>query len=170
MNEDPIPGSIREILWRQKRTSSEQAELDAWLRNTNIPNLTSEAQVEVRLTESLAALPDVPVSSNFTARVLQAVKAGQAAKDKRAHRLIQWFPFRMRWLVRATAVVLLGTGFLGYQHVQAARQREFARSVGTVADVATVPSPEILQDFQAIRIMTPSPSPDEQLLAALQMK
>jgi hypothetical protein len=47
-------------------------------------------------------------------------------------------------------------------------RKEYAQSIATVSDVSSLPSPEILQNFEAIRRLAPAPAPDEQLLTLLQ--
>jgi hypothetical protein len=167
---NPLPNRIRELLWRENPTPAEEAEVKAWVKARAGNSEVVEAELERSLTRVLAALPDAPVPSNFTALVINSIKAGEAVGERRSQPAVAWLPGRLRWLARAVAVVVLGTGFLSYQHVQAARQREFVRSVSVMSDVATVPSPEILQDFNAIRMLNQTPPADEQLLAVLQSK
>jgi hypothetical protein len=168
MTNDPLPQKIRELLWRKNLTEAEKTELAAWHASQDSQTVV-EAEIEQDLTTALMNLKAAPVPSNFTSRVVNAIRTGEA-REGRPARPIAWLPGRLRWLVRAMAVVVLSAGFLGYQHVQAARQREFARSVSTVSDFATVPSPEILQDFEAIRMLNQSPPADEQLLSLLESK
>ena len=43
-----------------------------------------------------------------------------------------------------------------------------AQGIATVTSVKSLPSPEVLQDFEAIRRLNSTPAPDEQLLALFQ--
>src|SRR4051812_34142338 len=97
---DPVFQRFREISWRRKLSQAEQAELRAWLLAH--PASVPEWQAEARLSENLAALRDVPVPSNFTSRVLQAIKteAGRPERDART----RWFAWRGSWTwIRNTA-------------------------------------------------------------------
>jgi hypothetical protein len=75
-----------------------------------------------------------------------------------------------RWLPRAAvAAVVLGAGLISYQQVASATRRaEYGRSVAAVSGLSSLPGPEVLKDFDAIRVSRPTPQADEELLAALQ--
>src|SRR5438067_2362092 len=95
MTNDPGFRKWREISWRRKLTPAEEAELRAWLAVH--PEARAEWEAEIALTNTLVrSLPDVPVASNFTARVLQAVDRETAAREPR---LPGWQPWK-RWLPR----------------------------------------------------------------------
>ena len=166
MSNDPIYNHLRELSWRRKLTNAQEAELRAWLANH------SEAQAdwdaEAGLNAALGRLPDVPVPSNFTARVLQAAQREAAAGlRQREGKWRGWL--RLRWLPKAAfAVMLVGAGLVSYHQVQAAHRKNLAQSVAAVSAVSSLPSPDILKDFDAIRASNPTPGPDEQLLAVLQ--
>jgi len=65
----------------------------------------------------------------------------------------------------ASATIMIVAGLLVYQHTSLeAKQRAAAQSVAGVL----LPSPEILTNFDAIRIVSATPAPDEQLLALFQ--
>ena len=68
MKNEPLQSSLRELLWRRRLTDAERAGLRSQ------PEIQADLEIESRLSEALADLPDTPVSSNFTARVLQAVE------------------------------------------------------------------------------------------------
>lgn len=166
MTNDPIYNHLRELGWRRKLTGAEEAQLRAWLAAR--PEAQADWDTEAGLNAALGRLPDMPVPSNFTARVLQAAEREAAAEGCRGERKWQFWR-RLRWLPKvAFAAIVLGTGLVSYHQIQAARFAEYAHSVAAVSDVASLPSPEILKDFDAIRVSNPTPLPDEQLLAALQ--
>ena len=165
MTDDPIYNRLRELSWRRKLTDAEEAQLRALLAAR--PEAQADWDAEATLNAALGRLPDAPVPSNFTARVLQAVER-EAAGELRQDEGNWQFWRRLRWLPKvAFAAVVLGTGLVSYRQLQAARFAEYAHSVAAVSGVASVPSPEVLKDFDAIRASNPSPLPDEQLLAAL---
>ena len=167
MINDPFYNRIRELGWRGKLTAADEAELRAWLAAHS--EAQSEWQTEARLSEALNRLPDVPVPTNFTARVLQAVELETAAAQRaRSLRAPKWH-WPRRWLSRAAlAVVILGAGLFSVHEVRSARRAELAQSVTAVSEVSSLPSPEILKDFEAIRALNRTPPADEELLALLQ--
>ena len=165
MNDDQPHQRLRETAWRRKLTDAEQAELRTWLATH--PEARDDWENEAALNELLARLPEAPVASNFTARVLQAVEreaaAGARKREGRWPRV--WRVFVPRF---ATALVFVGAGlFVYHRHVQAERL-ELIRSVAAVADVRALPSPQLLQDFEAIRRLRPVPPADQELLALMQ--
>ena len=165
MTNDPIYDRLRELSWRRKLTAAEEAELRTWL--TTRPEAKADWDTEAQLNAALGRLPDVPVPSNFTARVLQSVEREAAAELRQGERKWQFWR-RLRWLPKvAFAAIALGAGVLSYHQIQAARFAEYAHSVAAVSDVSSLPAPDVLKDFDAIRASDPTPAPDEQLLTAL---
>ncbi len=163
MINDPTYTRLRELSWRRKLTDAEEAELRAWLQAH--PDARAEWEAEAGLNAALGRLPEVPVASNFTARVLQAVERDAVA----ARRIPRWrLLLPMRWLPRAAfAGSVVGAGLVCYFVVQNVERKALAQSVAAVADVSSLPSPDVLQNFDAIRASNPSPAPDEQLLEVL---
>src|SRR5258708_35705536 len=90
MTNDPIYTRLRELSWRRKLSAREESELRAWLQGH--PGAQSQWETEAELNQLLEALPDVPVATNFTARVIKTVEQGSAA-DERARR-IKWLDWR----------------------------------------------------------------------------
>ena len=167
MKNDPFYDRLCELGWRGKLTAEDEAELRAWLAAH--PEEQSGWQAEAGLSEALSRLSDVPVATNFTARVLQAVEL-EAAASRRAQsaRGSKWH-WPRRWLSRAAlAAVVLGAGLISVHEVRVARRAELAQSVAAVSEVSSLPSPEILKDFEAIRALNQMPSADEELLTLLQ--
>jgi hypothetical protein len=122
-------------------------------------------QPDARLDALLRALPDKPVASNFTARVLQQVERENAARP--AGGSFAWF--RLHWLPRlAVASLALASCVLTYQVRTEAHRTQFARSVAAITQVSSLPSPDTLKDFEAIRRLSQTPPADRELLALLQ--
>ena len=148
---------------RRRLTPAELAELREWF--VAHPEKRADWETEIGLTETLARLPDVPVPTNFTARVLEAVERDAAANARRG---LEW---KFSWhffLPRATvAAVVLGAGLFTYHEHLANERAQLARSVAAVSEVSSLPDPEILQDFEAIRQMNQTPPADEELLALM---
>lgn len=165
MNDDLVYRRLRETAWRRKFTAAEQAELRAWLAAH--PDARDDWENEDALSGLLARMTDVPVPSNFTARVLQAVERDAGANDR--ERAPRWV-WTWRVLVpRATVTALMvGTALFAYQRHALAQRVELAQSVATVADVRSLPSPQFLEDFDVIRRLLPTPPADKDLLALMQ--
>lgn len=124
--------------------------------------MKDELQNELR--KVLSRLPDAPVASNFTARVMQAVEAEESRRPR------QWI-FNFNWRVflpraaAATAVILF-VG-LAVQHQELNAQRAaLAQNVELAA--ATMPSVDTLKNFDAIQRMSQPARPDNELLALMQ--
>lgn len=128
-------------------------------------NDNRDKQLDARLDALLRALPDKPVASNFTARVLQQVAHETAARP--ASGLERFLQFR--WLPRvAVASLALASCLATYQFRTQTARTQFAQSVAAVTQVASLPSPETLKDFEAIRRLSQTPPADRELLALLQ--
>jgi len=167
MTNDPLYDQFRERGWRGKLTTDEAAELRAWLATH--PTAQADWEAEAGLNQALGRLSDAPVPNNFTARVLQSIELDRAAELRRQRRKWQvWL--RWRWLPKtAVAAVVLAAGSVSYYQVaKLARQAEYGQSVAVVANVSSLPGPEVLKDFDAILLSNSSPAADVGLLAALQ--
>src|SRR6516164_1287182 len=157
MQDDNLYKELREVSWKRKLSPAEEARLRSWLETQ--PEARADWEVEAGLNDALERLKEPEVPSNFTARVLAAVEV-DAAREKRAgtargrqgRRFWNW-----RWLPKvALGSVVLVAGLLGlqyHQHEQHEKRVQYARSVATITDVASLPSPAILQDFDAIHAM-----------------
>lgn len=166
MKNDPIYARLRELGWRRKLTNGEAAELRAWLAAHQ--GALADWDTEAGLNEALGQLANAPVPSNFTARVLQSVEREATAESGRSAPKWQFWR-HSRWLPRvAIAAVVLVAGLVSFeQATKSSRRAEYAKSVTAVSDVASLPGPEVLKDFDAIRVSNPSPVADEELLTAL---
>jgi anti-sigma factor RsiW len=166
MTNDPSFQRWRELSWRHKLTPAEEADLRAWLAAH--PEAQADWEAETALTDALHRMPDVPVATNFTARVLQEVER-EARSAARASKGPGWQPSK-RWIPRiALASVALAIGLFSMQQIRANYTAKLVRSVEVVSKVSSLPSPAILKDFDAIERLTPQPAaPDEQLLSLLQ--
>ena len=176
MTNDPFPQRFRELNWRRKLSAEEEAQLRAWLAAH--PDDLTDWEAETRLTEVLTRLPDAPVASNFTARVLQAV----SLEEEKAARIRRQRKFGWRWFTRlgwapktAVALVVLSGGLVYRYHAIATNRIAVAKSVEVISSGvevvsrgASLPSADILQDFDAIRALNQAPAADEQLLTLLQ--
>jgi anti-sigma factor RsiW len=162
MNHDPVYRRLREASWRRELTDAEQAELRAYLASH--PEARTDWEAEADLNAGLSRLPDAPVPSNFTARVLQAVQRESVAAKGQLPQVTRAGWWRA-WMPRAAAaLIVVGAGWFGYQHYRAERQAEWAHGLAVVATVEPPLSTEALQDFEAIRRLSLTPAADEELL------
>jgi len=166
MTNDPIYNELREASWQRKLTNAEEAQLRTWLAAH--PEAKADWEAEAGLNTALGGLPNVPIPSNFTARVLQAVEREAAAEQRRPpSNWASWL--RVRWLPRVAltaTVVCVGVG--SCLLMQDAHNKRLGEGVAVVSTVPSLPGPEILKDFDAIRASNPTSAADEQLLAVLQ--
>ena len=130
----------------------------------NLRNMKDEpGQNELReLRGLLSRLPDMPVVSNFTARVMQAVELEESHPSRpRNFSTWNWRAFLPRLAV--AAVVIAAAGLVFQRHEADARRGQLARNIAVMA--SAMPSVEALQNFDAIRRMSQPVHADEGLLA-----
>ena len=163
MNEKE-PDSLRETAWRRPLTGSEWRQL----RERMTGHDGSEAedwQEELALTRALASLPDSPVASNFTSRVMHEIEREEAQVSK-SFPLPAW----RRWVPRiAFATVAVGLVWFSAHRQEIKQQKQAARELVEISEIASVPSVEVLKDFEAIHRMSQTAAKaDLQLLAAFE--
>ena len=167
MENDPLYHQLRETGWRRKLTAPEEKRLRAWL--SAHPEAEEDWGAELKLNEALCQLKDTPVSSNFTARVLQA-----AQRDTPETAPTGWLRWpvsilRFRWFPRvAVAAVVLCAGLLTAHRVQDLQRQGEARKLIAVSDAASLLEPDALENFKYIQVMDSTPGPDDELLKLLQ--
>ena len=167
MTNDPLDNRIQELAWRRKLSAEQEAELRAWLAAH--PEAQAEHDTDIALNEILAALPDAPLPSNFTARVIRSVEAESSRSEKPTRGISSYLPPILRWLPKAALVALtLGVALISYEQVREAHRKQMAKAAVVVSEVASIPDPKILEDFEAIRAMSQAPPADEELLKLLQ--
>src|SRR5205823_10645958 len=117
--------------------------------------------------------PEAPLSSNFTSLVLRAVEAeSEAPAPSGPHWLkSRWSHWWSRLVPRVALGVLaccLGVAIF-FQRQNEARNQRFAGNVREFVQVATLPGPEVFEEFDAIQKLQPPSfaSTDDDLLAAL---
>ena len=125
--------------------------------------MQADLETESRLSEVLAHLPDVPVPSNFTALVLQAVEREDARP-----RATNW-SWTWRVLVPRVAVASIVITFAGLEihHYELnARRAALARNIMLATAAQPLPSVDALKNFNVIQRMSRQRADDE-LLALL---
>lgn len=149
------PDNLRESLWRRKLSEAERAGLRAQ------PDL----ELELRLTDALAKIPDAPVPSNFTSRVMAAIELDEKAAERSRGWAWNW---RRLWpRVAVAAAVLIFAGVSIQRHETHSQRLALAKNVARLS-VAPPPSVEALDNFDAIQRMSQSAHADGELLADLQ--
>lgn len=164
MNES-LENKLRELNWRRPLSGTEQAELLASLAQNSNP--LAEWQSEAELTRLLTELRDVPVPSNFTARVLEMVEL-DAKRQQRGFAPLWSAWLKRGWLPKTAIALLIGAALFGYHSHNVTARSKLAHDIAAVSGVASVSGPYILEDFEAIRRLDKPPTPDKDLLALLQ--
>ncbi len=165
---DPVYNELRDLAARRALTPAEQARLEGWLAAH--PAARAGWEQEAALDRLLRQLPPVPVSSNFTALVLQAVDADERASARAARTT----PWRQSWRnifsPRAASVALLvALGVIGVFEWRIYSRAQLARGLRDASSVVALTGPDALQDFEAIHELPATPTKaDLDLLAALQ--
>jgi hypothetical protein len=149
------PADERESLWRPRLSEAEREQLRA----------RPELELEARLSEALTRLPNPPVPSNFTARVLRAVELGEKQVSRQGTRW-NWRSLLPR--VAFAAGLLLAAGIGIHRHEVRSHRLALVRNVAEVAVSQPPPSLEALENLDAIRSLGASARADRELLAALQ--
>lgn len=153
---------------QRRLTASEEAELQAYFADH--PEAQAAWEEDASLNQALRELPNAPLSSNFTAQVL---RLAEAEHRRSIHvRPGAWWSWiaSLNWARKAAlTATTLALGLLAYQQYQLSYRAEVVRSAATVSSFATVPTWEMLQNFEAIhRLEEVPPKVDVELLAALQ--
>jgi hypothetical protein len=149
------PSDWRETLWRRPLTAAERTALGAQ------PDL----ELEARLTNSLARISDVPVASNFTARVMSAIELEETRPARQGFSHWNWRVFMPRAIATAAIVAFAG---LGWQRYEVNVQRSLlAKNVAQVAAAQPLPV-DVLKNFDAIQRMSQPVDADKELLALMQ--
>jgi anti-sigma factor RsiW len=137
---------------KRELTPEEESRLEAWLA-TN-PKARAAWDEDRALGRALHSLPDVPVSSNFTARVLQAVELDERHEQRAAKRFWLQVPWpRVSWGLAAGLLACAGI-FYEYRIVQGGHFADAVQKVSS--DLAALPTPDALEDFDAINHMRQS--------------
>jgi len=160
MNKPP-DNRFRETGWRRPLTDAEQTELRAWLAAH--PEAQADWQDEAALNTILRELPEAPVPTNFTARVLQEIERDTAAESKRANfwRSLDWSPWLPRTAATGLAVVLV------VMSLEFRARFERTKMGRSVAAMTAAPPPEMLKDFESIKRLEAAPVADKELLSLL---
>ncbi len=161
MKNDAFLSKLRELNWRRQLTDAEQAELRAYFAAH--PEARANWEMESALNATFARLPDAPMPSNFTARVLQAIEREAARPHGRSWNWRMLVP-----RIAFAAVVVSFTGVAIHHHETYLQRVALVKSVALATRGQPVPSPEALENFDAIRRMSQPQHADNELLALMQ--
>ena len=169
------------------KPNADQSEFQRWLESVRVASIGPEQErlkawlaahpanrqlweEEQALDDLLHRLPDVPVATNFTARVMAA--SAREESPARVTSTAEWW--RRLWPLRPVqftfaTIILLGIFFGGWLRYESHLDTELVRSLRVVSTAASgTPVLEVLQDFEAIDVLGENIPLDEELWAALQ--
>jgi len=157
---------LKEASWRRPLSADEEAALQKILAAH--PQTREAWGEEAALNRLLQRLPDAPVSSNFTARVLQAVQVAPARRTWRDwFAPAQWLPESMGGRL-AMCSMMVCLGLFSFREYQVVHRARVARELSGVSRLAALPPMEWLKDFDTINGISQVKVADEDLLAALE--
>jgi hypothetical protein len=134
-------------------------------RLAHSPQERARLEQELALNGLLQDLPAVPLSSNFSTRVMGEISRLEAAQ---ARRRTDWgTPFR--WIFRpAMGTAVAALALTGWWQFRLHERSTLAQNVQAVSRAAAVPGVEVFEDFEAIQLLRTSSQPgDVELIATL---
>jgi len=136
------------------------------------PEIRDHWDEEMRLSKLLDRLPDAPLSSNFTARAIEAARLSELpGSAARRRRLFGWIP--MRWIQVATVgATAFAAAWIVHDQRRVAMRAELADNLSAISSVALAPDAEIeaLTHFEVINRLGEQPIVDDELLAVLEQE
>ncbi len=158
--------NLKEISWRRPLSAPELARLREILAAH--PEFQRRWEEEAALDRLLHRLPAARVSSNFTARVVQAAQRAPAQSGWR-HWLAWRPPAVSRWVPRcALGAAMVCVGLLTFHGYQLSQRAQAARDLASVSRLAALPPMDWLKNFDTIERLNKVKVADDDLLAALQ--
>ncbi|MDB6058583.1 MAG: hypothetical protein JWO95_2427 [Verrucomicrobiales bacterium] len=159
----PTYNELKEKSWVEPLSAAERAELRNYLSAN--PELQQEWDEEASLTTVLNRLPNVPVSSNFTSLVMQAVKRVDVETERKQTRSF----WRFGWLPKfGIAIAMLCLGTFSFHEYQVTTRAKLAADVKEFAESAPIPQVDWLKNFDTIEQMSKVQVADNDLLMARQ--
>jgi len=150
------PSGWREWVWRRPLTAAERAKVGA----------EPDLELETLLTEGLKHIPDAPVPSNFTSRVLAAVDREEGARVSSRSWHWNWRMLLPR--VVAMAAILVFTGTVWERYEVRSERSILVKNIAQVTYSKQVPSLDAIYNFDAIQRMSQPVAADKELLALMQ--
>jgi hypothetical protein len=156
---------LRETGWRRPLTPAEEERLRGIVAAQ--PSLQAQWEEEAALNRLLGRMPAARVSSNFTARVMEAAR-GAPAPPAWSERLAPFRWLSRNWMPRlALGLAMVCCGVLSFREYQAVHRAQMARELASVSDLAALPPMEWLKDFDTINRLNKVSVADDDLLAVL---
>jgi hypothetical protein len=150
---------LRETGWRRPLVPAEEERLRGLVAAQ--PALRTQWEEEAALNRLLGRMPAARVSSNFTARVVQAAR-GAPAMPAWSQRLAPFQWLSRNWMPRvALGLAMVCCGVFSFREYQAVHRAQMAR------ELAALPPMEWLKDFDTINRLNKVAVADNDLLAAL---
>jgi len=148
---------------RRELAPSEQAEVEAWL--AACPEARVEWELDQRLTRCLRRLSDVPLSGDFTERVVLQVKS-LSAKPASRRAMPEWVRWWQGWghgwqWAGAFGVVVV---VVAMQYHETRQRAELARSLEALPAISLA-DVELWRDFESINTLPAGPLPSVDQLA-----
>jgi hypothetical protein len=119
--------------------------------------------IQKELRQMLARLPDAPVASNFTTRVLQAIELEESCAARKS--IFNWNWHALLPRIAVASAVMLFAGLTFHHYEQAGQRTRLAENVALVVTETKMPDVEALQNFDVIQRMSQPAHADEELLA-----
>jgi ferric-dicitrate binding protein FerR (iron transport regulator) len=138
----------------------EESKLEAWLAAH--PDARAAWEADRALGRVLQALPDTPVSSNFTARVMQQLDLAEAQERRKQGGWRLLWP-RLGWTTAALALAVFGA-----QQFRSSQRTQLVFDAALVSkDIARLP--DAFRDFDVVESLRQiPPASDDGILIALQ--
>ncbi|HEY3854819.1 MAG TPA: hypothetical protein VGO67_10535 [Verrucomicrobiae bacterium] len=153
---------LKEAGWRGPLSAAEEERLRRALASK--PDLQAHWDEEVALNRLLSRTPPPRVSSNFTARVMQAARTTPPRHIGWSERFAPFQWLSRSWMPRlALGLAMVCCGVISFREYQAVHR---ARMVHELANVGGVPM-EWLKNFDTIDRLNKVSVADDDLLAAL---
>jgi hypothetical protein len=163
--DNPDYQKLNETGWRRSLTPGEEARLRGIVGAQ--PALRDQWEEEAALNRLLARMPAARVSSNFTARVVQAAHAASPTPAW-SQRLAPFQWLSRNWMPRvALGLAMVCCGVFSFREYQAIHRAQMAREVISAGGLAALPPMEWLKDFDTINRLNKVSLADNDLLAVL---
>jgi hypothetical protein len=141
-----------DLQWQRELSQEEVLDWQSFLSNQ--PEFAAQWELDQQLLRGVRSLADVPLSNNFTSRVLRSVEHVQ---PEHLNHIQTREPAIESWLSRfwalpamrvvgVSALILVGVGIWQWDP----NAVNLVESVTTITEAETVPTVEELQDFDAI--------------------
>ncbi|HXF09401.1 MAG TPA: hypothetical protein VN625_01360 [Desulfuromonadaceae bacterium] len=127
-------------------------------------NECPDPNLDRQLSDALSRLPDAPMPSNFTARLMQAIDLEESAAQRSVRRW-NWHALLPRIAVATAAIMFTGIAVRQYE---ASSQRHAIADSLAMVSTQPMPSVDALKNFDVIRRMSQPAHADDELLALLQ--